>query len=54
MSQLVAAGVVYREIEGACPRTTLALAWRRHERAPVIRNFIASIEQTRGDIPELS
>jgi len=41
MSQLQIAGVVYRAIAGEAPITRLALAHRRGEMSPVVRNFVA-------------
>jgi DNA-binding transcriptional LysR family regulator len=41
MSQLVVAGVVYRPIAGEAPTTRLALAQRRGETSPIVRNFVA-------------
>jgi DNA-binding transcriptional LysR family regulator len=42
MSQLSVAGVTYRAIAGDAPTTRLALACRRGETSPVIRNFLAA------------
>jgi hypothetical protein len=33
-------GIVYRQISGRVPTTRLALAYRRGETSPVVRNFI--------------
>jgi DNA-binding transcriptional LysR family regulator len=41
MMQVRAAGVAYRQIAGQPPTTQLALAYRRGETSPVVRNFIA-------------
>jgi DNA-binding transcriptional LysR family regulator len=41
MSQLVVAGVAYRPIAGEAPITRLALANRRGETSPIVRNFVA-------------
>jgi DNA-binding transcriptional LysR family regulator len=41
MSQLQVAGVVYRAIVGDAPIAALALAHRRGETSPIVRNFIA-------------
>jgi DNA-binding transcriptional LysR family regulator len=42
MMQMRIAGVTYREIAGRLPPIWLALAYRRAETSPVVRNFIAS------------
>jgi DNA-binding transcriptional LysR family regulator len=42
MSQLSVAGVTYRAIAGDAPTTRLALACRRGETSPVIRNFLTA------------
>ena len=34
-------GIVYRQIAGQSPTTRLALAYRRGETSPVVRNFVA-------------
>ena len=41
MSQLRVSGVAYRPIAGQSPTARLALAYRRGETSPVVRNFIA-------------
>jgi DNA-binding transcriptional LysR family regulator len=41
MTQVRVTGVVYRRIAGQSPTTRLALAYRRGETSPVVRNFIA-------------
>jgi hypothetical protein len=41
MMQLRVVGVAYRPIAGQPPTTCLALAYRRGETSPVVRNFIA-------------
>lgn len=41
MSQLRVKGVAYRQIAGQAPIARLALAYRRGETSPVVRNFIA-------------
>jgi DNA-binding transcriptional LysR family regulator len=41
MSQLRVKGVAYREIAGQAPTARLALAYRRGETSPVVRNFVA-------------
>ena len=41
MMQLRVTGIVYRQIAGQSPTTRLALAYRRGETSPVVRNFIA-------------
>jgi len=41
MMQLRVTGIVYRQIAGQPPKTQLALAYRRGETSPVLRNFIA-------------
>jgi DNA-binding transcriptional LysR family regulator len=41
MMQLRVAGMVYRPIAGQPPTTRLALAYRRGETSPVVRNFVA-------------
>jgi DNA-binding transcriptional LysR family regulator len=41
MMQLRVMGIVYRQIAGQSPTTRLALACRRGETSPVVRNFIA-------------
>ena len=41
MSQLQVAGVAYRAIAGEAPTTRLALALRRGETSPIVRNFAA-------------
>ena len=41
MSQLQVAGVTYRPIAGQAPTARIALAYRRGETSPVVRNFIA-------------
>jgi DNA-binding transcriptional LysR family regulator len=41
MMQVRVAGIVYRPIAGRSPTTRLALAYRRGETSPVVRNFIA-------------
>ena len=41
MMQLRVTGVAYRRIAGQSPATQLALAYRRGETSPVVRNFIA-------------
>jgi DNA-binding transcriptional LysR family regulator len=41
MMQLRVVGVAYRPIAGQQPATHLALACRRGETSPVVRNFIA-------------
>jgi DNA-binding transcriptional LysR family regulator len=41
MMQVRVTGVAYRQIAGRSPRTRLALAYRRGETSPVVRNFIA-------------
>jgi DNA-binding transcriptional LysR family regulator len=41
MMQVRATGVAYRQIAGQSPTTRLALAYRRGETSPVVRNFIA-------------
>jgi DNA-binding transcriptional LysR family regulator len=42
MSQLRVKGVVYREIAGKAPTARIALAHRRGETSPIVRNFVAS------------
>jgi DNA-binding transcriptional LysR family regulator len=42
MMQMRVAGVTYREVAGRLPTIWLALAHRRGETSPVVRNFIAS------------
>jgi DNA-binding transcriptional LysR family regulator len=42
MRQLHVTGVAYRPIAGQSPTARLALAYRRGETSPVVRNFIAS------------
>ena len=41
MMQVHVAGMAYRQIAGQSPTTGLALAYRRGETSPVVRNFIA-------------
>ena len=41
MSQLRVRGVAYREIAGQAPTLRLALAHRRGETSPIVRNFVA-------------
>jgi DNA-binding transcriptional LysR family regulator len=41
MSQLQVAGVAYRAIAGQAPTAKLALAHRRGETSPIVRNFLA-------------
>jgi DNA-binding transcriptional LysR family regulator len=41
MSQLQVAGVVYRAIAGDAPTAGLALAHRKGETSPIVRNFVA-------------
>jgi DNA-binding transcriptional LysR family regulator len=41
MSQIQVAGVTYRAIAGDAPTEALALAHRRGETSPIVRNFIA-------------
>jgi DNA-binding transcriptional LysR family regulator len=41
-SQLRVKGVAYREIAGQAPTVRLALAHRRGETSPIVRNFVAS------------
>jgi DNA-binding transcriptional LysR family regulator len=41
MMQMRVAGIAYRPIAGQSPTTQLALAYRRGETSPVVRNFIA-------------
>ena len=41
MMQVRVAGLAYRQIAGQAPTTGLALAYRRGETSPVVRNFIA-------------
>jgi DNA-binding transcriptional LysR family regulator len=41
MMQVRVTGVAYRQIAGQSPTTRLALAYRRGETSPVLRNFIA-------------
>jgi DNA-binding transcriptional LysR family regulator len=40
MTQVRVTGIVYRQISGRVPTTRLALAYRRGETSPVVRNFI--------------
>jgi DNA-binding transcriptional LysR family regulator len=40
MMQVRVTGIVYRQISGQAPTTRLALAYRRGETSPVVRNFI--------------
>jgi DNA-binding transcriptional LysR family regulator len=41
MMQVRVTGVAYQRIAGQSPTTHLALAYRRGETSPVVRNFIA-------------
>jgi DNA-binding transcriptional LysR family regulator len=41
MMQVRVTGIAYRQIAGQAPTTRLALAYRRGETSPVVRNFIA-------------
>jgi DNA-binding transcriptional LysR family regulator len=41
MSQLAVTGVAYRTIAGEAPIARLALAHRRGETSPIVRNFVA-------------
>jgi hypothetical protein len=41
MMQVRVTGIAYRQIAGQPPTTGLALAFRRGETSPVLRNFIA-------------
>jgi DNA-binding transcriptional LysR family regulator len=41
MTQVRVTGIAYRRIAGQSPTTRLALAFRRGETSPVVRNFIA-------------
>jgi DNA-binding transcriptional LysR family regulator len=41
-SQLRVRGVAYREIAGQAPTVRLAIAYRRGETSPIVRNFVAS------------
>jgi DNA-binding transcriptional LysR family regulator len=41
-SQLRVRGVAYREIAGQAPTVRLAIAHRRGETSPIVRNFVAS------------
>ena len=41
MMQVRVTGIAYRQIAGQSPTTRLALAYRRGETSPVVRNFIA-------------
>jgi DNA-binding transcriptional LysR family regulator len=41
MMQVRVTGIAYRQIASPSPTTKLALAYRRGETSPVLRNFIA-------------
>jgi DNA-binding transcriptional LysR family regulator len=41
MMQMRVTGIAYRRIAGQSPTIQLALAYRRGETSPVVRNFIA-------------
>jgi DNA-binding transcriptional LysR family regulator len=41
MMQVRVTGIAYRQIAGQSPTTRLALAYRRGETSPVVRNFVA-------------
>jgi DNA-binding transcriptional LysR family regulator len=43
MMQVRVTGIVYRQTAGPSPTTQLALAYRRGETSPVLRNFIAQV-----------
>ena len=47
MMQVRVTGIAYRPIAGQSPTSTLALAFRRGETSPVVRNFIARAGQVR-------
>lgn len=47
-SQIRAEGVVYLPISGHAPHATISLAYRRDDRSPNVRNFVAL---TRGAVP---
>ena len=47
MMQVRVTGIAYRPIAGQSPTITLALAFRRGETSPVVRNFIARAGQAR-------
>jgi DNA-binding transcriptional LysR family regulator len=42
MMQVRVTGIAYRQIAGQSPTTRLALAYRRGETSPVVRNFVAN------------
>jgi len=46
MSQLLIAGVAYRQIAGQAPSAKLALAHRRAETSATVRNFLARVHST--------
>jgi hypothetical protein len=39
--QVRVTGISYRQIAGQSPTTWLALAYRRGETSPIVRNFVA-------------
>lgn len=42
-------GVTYRQLAGDAPRLDLCLAWRRDETSPVVRAFVAAVEELTVD-----
>jgi DNA-binding transcriptional LysR family regulator len=46
LEQLHAEGVAYLRIEGDVPRALVSLAYRRGDRSPVVRNFVALARRT--------
>jgi len=42
-SEIRFCGVSYIDIDGDAPRSTIALAWRRDERSPAIKNVMKAV-----------
>lgn len=53
VNHIVIPGVIYREIEGGIVPTEIAVAYRRHEKAPAIRAFIRQIREQNARLPAL-
>jgi hypothetical protein len=53
MMQVRVTGIAYRRIAGQSPMTRLALAYRREETSPVVRNFIAKCDPCGGSRTEV-
>jgi hypothetical protein len=41
IQQIHAEGVAYLRIQGNAPRAAISLAYRRHDHAAIVRNFVA-------------